>query len=344
MKKLFFLLALFGFTMSAFATQTWYVRADGGTRFSSNVTSGQCDGLADVAYPGTGVNQHCAFNDFRYMWDDDSGSVGAGAWVIAGGDTVVVRGCHALATQLNPANPTCRIGWDQNNGGGPSNLWCQGVGNITCYNPPIPAGTSGQHTRILGSCAFGTYTCTPINNNYPYGTTNETQLFGGFDLFWTFNLSATQYVDIVGIELTTHNGLCTSSGSPSYPAGCSVSPPIADNARNGVLTDNTTANVTMQDVYIHGFNSAGINGPIGGPITATRVFVGFNGTAGWNFADSSDTPNASGSSITASYVTQIGNGCYEEYPIVHTGFPAQACYDSNSNGFGDSWSGQDSLL
>jgi len=39
----------------------------------------------------------------------------------------------------------------------------------------------------------------------------------------------------------------------------------------------------------------------------------------------------------------IGNGCYEEYPVKHA-FPAQACYDDISGGFGDAWSGQDTDL
>ncbi len=322
---------------------TWFVRADGGTRYSVNVPAGQCDGQADVAYPGTGTNQHCAFNDFRYMWDDDSGLVGAGEWVIAGGDTVVVRGCSALPTQQNAANSTCRIGWDINTGGGPTNLWCQDVGNITCYNPPIPAGTSGQHTKILGGCAFGTYTCTPVNT-YPLPSNNLTQMFGGFGLFWTLNLSSTSFVDIEGIELTTHNGQCTFGGNPAYPAACSTDPPISDYVRNGFLTNNATSNVTLQDVYVHGFTGAGLNGPIGGPITMTRVIVGFNGGAGWQFADQSDTPNGAGSSINASFVTMIGNGCNEQFPIVNNQFPAMACYDDSSGGFGDSWSGQDTNL
>ena len=325
------------------AGHTWYIRTDGGTRYSPNVSQGQCDGLADVAYSGTGVNQHCAFNDFRYMWDDRSGLVGAGAWVIAGGDTIVIRGCQALPQQQNATNPNCRIGWD-GAWGAVSGNWCYGVGSYTCYNPPIPAGTPTNHTKILGGCAYGTYTCTPISNNYPYASTNETQLYGGFSLTWTFNLAGTQNVDIEGIELTTHNGQCTRGGAPAYPRGCNINQPLDDFAQNGFLTDNTTANLTLQDVYIHGFNAAGLFGPIGGAITATRVFSGFNGFAGWNFADGSDTPDAPGSSIVASYVTMIGNGCYEQYPIVNGSFPAQACYDDLSQGFGDAWSGQDTLL
>ena len=323
---------------------TWFVRADGGTRYSVNVPQGQCDGLADVAYPGTGTNQHCAFNDFRYLWDDDSGQVGIGAWVIAGGDTVVVRGCSALPNQMNAANPTCRIGWDINSGGGSTNAWCWGVGNATCYNPPIPAGTATQHTRILGGCAYGAYNCTPINSNYPYGTTNETQLFGGMGLLWTFNLGSTQYVDIQGIELTTHNGVCTFGGAPSYPRSCNNSEPLDDYAQNGFIFNNTSSNISLQDVYVHGFNASGFYGPIGGPIALTRVFSGFGGFSGWNFQDQSDTANATGSSITASYVTMIGNGCYEQYPIKNPAYPAQACYDDVAGGFGDAWSGQDTNL
>jgi len=320
---------------SIFAS-TWYVRRDGGTRHSSNVPSGQCDGKADVAYPGSGVNKHCAFKDFRYMWDDGSGRVGSGAWVIAGGDTVIIRGCAAAKTQSNPSDPDCRIGWDAPTGMPDS--WCYAVGSYICYNPPIPAGTAAQHTRILGqnyaNCNVGGAT------NPKLYASNLTQLFGGFSLKYALNLTATKYVDVQCLEITSHNGQCTKGGAPAYPRGCNTNQPLDDFDDEGIRTDNTTANVTFQDVYVHGFNDAGIFGPIGGPITMTRVFVGFNGKVGWQFDDGSNTPDAAGSSITASYVTMIGNGCYEEYPVKHA-FSAQACYDDNSGGFGDAWSGQD---
>ena len=321
-----------------FAT-TWYVRPDGGTRHSSNV-SGQCDGKTDAAYPGSGTNKHCAFKDFRYMWDDKSGKVGAGAWVIAGGDTVIIRGCTAGAGQKNPSNPNCRIGWDAPTGTG-DNLWCYGVGSYTCYNPPIPAGTAAQHTRILGqnyaSCNVGGAT------NPKQYVSNLTQLFGGFSLKYALNLTGTKYVDVQCLEITSHNGKCTKGGAPAYPRGCGSDQPLDDYDDEGIRTDNTTANVTLQDVYVHGFNDAGIFGPIGGPITMTRVFVGFNGKVGWQFDDGNNTPDARGSSITANYVTMIGNGCYEEYPVKHA-FSAQACYDDETGGFGDAWSGQDTDL
>jgi hypothetical protein len=319
--------------------QTWFIRPDGGTRFSANVPTGQCNGTEDAAYPGSGVDQNCAFNDVRYLWSDNSGA--QNAWVINGGDTVVIRGCAALASQTNASNPDCRLGYDNATNGNAPNFWCgYGNPNSNCFNPPIPAGTAAQPTRILGGCAYGTYSCTPINNNYPYGPTNETQLFGGFGLTWAFNLESTKYVDIEGIELTTHNGVCTAStGTPAFPRSCSSGVPYDDFADNGFITNNASSNLVLQDVYIHGFAASGLYGPIGGPISMTRVFSGFNAFAGWNFDDGSGTPDASGSSITANYVTMMFNGCYEQYPITAT-YPARVCYDLDSGGFGDSWSGQ----
>ena len=118
---------------------------------------------------------------------------------------------------------------------------------------------------------------------------------------------------------------------------------MSDYDGSGIWTSNTTSNVLLQDLWIHGHTTSGIQGPIGGAITLSRVNISFNGFAGWNFDNGSDTPDASGSSINASYVTMIGNGCNEEYPIVDA-FPAMSCYDLGSGGFGDSWSGQDTTL
>jgi hypothetical protein len=321
------------------SAQTWFVRPDGGTYQDANVPAGECNGKYDVAY-SSGVSPNCAVNDVRYLWADNSGN--PNAWVISGGDTVVIRGCTALSSQTNPANPYCRLGYDNNNNGNPPNSWCgYGNPNSTCYNPPIPMGSAAQPTKILGQCAYGTYTCTPITNYYPYATHNETQLFGGFGLTWTFNLNSTNYVTIEGIELTTHNGTCTSTVSANqYPTGCNSGIPYSDHASDGFWFNESSSNIVMQDVYIHGFDSSGLAGPIGGAITMTRVFDGFNGFAGWNFDDGHGTNDATGSSITANYVTMDFNGCYEQYPIVNT-YPAQVCYDlATGGGFGDSWSGQ----
>jgi hypothetical protein len=338
------------------AGHTWFVRPDGGTRYSTNTPTGQCNGKYDAAYPGSGANRNCAYNDFRYLYDDNSGAYDKLAWVISGGDTVVVRGCHALRAQVNPSNPACRIGWDApTEGGGSPNIWCRGPGGAQgCFNPTIPSGTSGHPTRILGACAYGTYSCNPVGHSYPYTSNNLTQLFCGFGLTFCFNLDSTSHVEIEGIELTTHNrhwngtawsGNCTySTGLPPYPAGCSNSQPFDDYAQAGFLTDGSTTNLTMQDVYLHGFTASGFYGPIGANITLTNVLIGFNAFAGWNFNDVGNHPNGTNASLSFTYVWLEGNGCYEQYPIVNPQFPARSCYDSESTGFGDSISGQDASL
>jgi hypothetical protein len=337
-------LLVFVLTMlpTAIFGSTWFVRPDGGTRYSASRHSGQCDGLADAPYPGSGVNKRCAFNDVRYMWMD--GTYGNSAWVMAGGDTLVIRGCAALRSQQNPDAPHCRIGWDKATGNDSENFWCAGVSAFWgCSMPPPPSGTATQHTRILGACAYGTYSCNPVIG-YPYTNNNLTQLFGGFVADAVMYLTGSKYVDIEGLEITSHNGKCTRLGAPAWPKGCSTNVPVDDFSKWGIVVTNTTSNITLQDLYIHGFTNIGIGGPIGGPFTLNRVSIDFNAFAGWNFDDGYSTPNAPGSSLTQSYVTMVGNGCLEEYPIAHTQFPAKSCWDSGTGGFGDAWSGQNTAL
>src|SRR5580704_7401511 len=181
---------------------TWFVRPDGGARYSPKAPKGHCDGKADVAYPGSGVNRHCAFNDVRYMWMD--GTYGNSQWVMAGGDTLVIRGCAALPSQQNPDAPHCRIGWDKATGNDAENFWCAGLNTAWgCSMPPPPNGTATQHTRILGACAYGTYSCNPVIG-YPYTNNNLTQLFGGFGSGAVMYLSGASYVDVEGLEITSH--------------------------------------------------------------------------------------------------------------------------------------------
>jgi hypothetical protein len=306
--------------------ETWYVRPDGGTRSRTGVP-GQCDGKADAAYRGSGVNQHCAFNDFRYLYDDKGYNGISAAWVIAGGDTVIVRGCH------NPGNNgECRIGGDPP---GVKDSWCVGgPGMQGCSAGPIPSGTALQPTRILGehyaSCSTDNVTI----------RSRLTKFFGGNGLGTVVNLQNTNYVDFECIELTDHAD-CVQHGSPAYPHNCEQGKD--DFASNGIAMNNNTRNILLQDVWIHGFTTAGIYGAVGAGINLTRVNVSFNGLAGWNFDDGRNTPDGPGASINAHYVSMIGNGCNEEYPIADS-FPAISCYDSNSGGFGDSWSGQDATL
>jgi hypothetical protein len=265
------------------------------------------------------------------------------AWIISGGDTVVIRGCTASSGQQNPSNPNCRIGNDVAAPGHGSTGFCSGIQpNSSCTNPPIPAGTSGAYTRILGGCAYDSTPgpCsigTPANNYQDHA--NLTQLFGGWDVYPTLDLSAAQYVDVEGLELTDHNN-CITAGNAGLPSRC-VTDGTEDLANSGIYTSNTSGNVTINNLLIHGFPANGIYGSIGGPFTLTNVAVNDNGFAGWNFDNG--TGNGPGAAITASYVTMQFNGCNEEYPIVDP-IPITYCYDTVSGGFGDAWSGQDATL
>src|SRR3981081_4218989 len=61
---------------------TWYVRKAGGTPKT-------CAGKADAAPIGSASNQHCAFGDYRFLYDDQSGK--PLKWVMAGGDKVILK-------------------------------------------------------------------------------------------------------------------------------------------------------------------------------------------------------------------------------------------------------------
>jgi Putative Ig domain len=298
---------------------TWYIRPDGGTRYSANQTAGQCDGKADVKYSGSGTNQHCAFKDPRYLWDDQS--YGNDAWVIGGGDTVIIRG------------GPWRIGFDAAPGScsgagcGAGYTWCfGGGGNFGCFNPTIPAGTATQHTRILGenyaTCSSG-------------GVTNRsqlTQIYGGYGVTMPLNLTGAKFVDVECLEVTRHSQ-CIAFGSPAVPSTCSSGSPTDDYDSDGIHTDVNTHDLLMQDMWIHGHIGRGIKGPIGGLVTCMRCDIAYNGGAGWDFDDGSATPlvNADWHFL---YSTIEWSGCNQEYPMVHA-IPVISCYSQSTGGYGD---------
>lgn len=387
MKRLIQLSLVIALAAPAWGT-TFFVRTDGGTRYDASLNpTGQCSGTTDAAYPGSGTNQSCGFNDVRLLYNLGTGT-NITNWAMAGGDIAVIR----------VKSGGWRIGGDGTSG---PYEFCDNTNYWSCSMPPPPSGTSGAHTRFLGACAYGTYTCNPVSS-YPYTSNNLTQLFGGFGAPNTIWLGGAQYVDFVGLEITEHNAAvaaahtawasgttysqndsvsfsgavydslvgsnvghtpgsaptfwmlsaqCNTHGSPTAPAvNCKGgSSPVDDFAKFGIITNGLSGssgagNITLQDVYLHGFTESAIGGPITNTWTLTRVILGFNTFAAWNFDDGSDTPDGTGAALNMSYVTIIGSGALEEYPIVHTSFPALAMWDSVSGGFGDGLSGQDTVL
>jgi hypothetical protein len=311
MKRLILLAFLFC-TIPVWAT-TWYVNPNGGTRYSVNMTSGQCNGKSPAPYPGSGVNQNCAFGDIRYLWTDGSGTgnPAAGApkwgWIGASGDTYLID-C-----------PTdCRIGPNGPNGGQDFGLY----DNASAEGAPVPlSGTPGAHTKILG-----------INYANCTSDSAKAHINGGYSVKQVFDLRGTSYVDIACLNITDHSNC----GQAAQLNGCSWNYPLTDFASNGIRTDNTATNVTLTDIRIHGMASAGILGATGGGWVVTRVVLAGNAGCGWEFDDASGT-SGTGTLLLEQFQV-IWSGCAEEYPIVDS-LPYQDCTDDGSlsqgEGYGD---------
>jgi hypothetical protein len=294
---------------------TWYVRPDGGTRYSSNVTSGQCDGTADVSYAstgGTGTNQHCAFNDVRLLWSDSSYTDGTTfpgwGWIGSGGDTYIIRGSIGTGVSY-------RVGWEN------ATTYCS---TTACWGitgdqegsgaPPPPSGKAGQHTRILGE-------------NYAScrSASAKTQLHGGWGVGDVLNLTGSSYVDVACMDITDFSAC----GRFSQQVGCDAT---QDSAQIGVIFSSTSTNDTLTDVHIHGMSSSGIAGPTGDGVVLSYVDMLGNAGSGWN-ADLSDGTTGVGSLLVQNFNISW-NGCAEEYPIVDA-VPYGDCTDDASGGYGD---------
>jgi hypothetical protein len=286
---------------------TWYVRPDGGTRNSTNVPKGQCDGKADAPYPGSGTNKHCAFNDVRMLWQDGSyntaASFPAWGWVIAGGDTAIIRG--SLGTGV-----TYRVGWN-----GPKyDGWGIAGDSIDSGAPPPPSGTAAQHTRILGE-------------NYAscHSASAKTQLHGGWGAFSVLDLQSTSYVDVACLDITDFSAC----GRASQRVGCDGS---QDYSQVGIKFSNKSTNDTLTDIHIHGLAGSGLFGPTGDGIVMDYVDILGNASSGWN-TDTNDGTTGKGSLLVQHYNISW-NGCAEEYPITHP-LAYGDCTDQDHGGYGD---------
>ena len=291
--------------------QTWYVNGGGGTRYSANQTSGQCNGTSSAPYPGVGTNQNCAFKDIRSLWTDGSYTADAMAgapawgWIGSSGDTYLID-CSGGAL--------CRIGQNGPNVGDYYGL----AGNPYGAGMPRPInGTPNAHTRVLG-----------VNYANCTSSAAKAHVNGGYGVEAVFSLQGASYVDVACFDVTDFSN-CGRAGQAS---SCNTTNPLSDYATNGIVMNNSTNNTTITDVNIHGMASAGILGATGDGVVATRVSVSGNPSAGWNMDDGS---GATGSGhLTLSYFTAQWNGCAEEYPIVDA-LPYADCTDDNSTGYGD---------
>ena len=301
--------------------QTWYVRPDGGSRYSSIVTLGQCDGMSDAPYAGTGTNQHCAFNDFRFLWQDGSftnssspSQFPAYGWIGNGGDTYLVRGSIATGVSYRVGWPSADSAFDPAVG----HYW--GVaGDAYDSEPPPPlSGTAGQHTRILGE-----------NYLACHAATAKTSIYGGFGLNAVIRMNGASYVDVSCLDITDHS----SCGVQGQEEACLTHQGrLTDFAKNGISWGNTSTHDTLNDVHIHGMASAGMIGPTGDGVEMHYLDVIGNASSGWNADDSSGT-TGTGSLLVQNF-NIAWNGCAEEYPMVDA-LPYNDCTDDSGSGYGD---------
>jgi hypothetical protein len=293
-----------------FAT-TWYVRPDGGTRYSTNIAAGQCDGKTDAAYPGSGTNKHCAFKDVRMFWQDGSYSTGAKfpswGWIGAGGDTYLIRGSIGTGKSY-------RVGWDSPTAYcGPAGCFGLTGDSGSSGAPPPPTGTAAQHTKILGENFASCHTASA-----------RTQLHGGFGVGTVMSLSGAAYIDIACLDITDFSAC----GRASQRVECAQQ----DYAQVGIGFSNTSNNITLTDLRLHGLAGAGIAGPTGGGVVLDYVDILGNASSGWN-ADGNNGTTGKGSLLVQHYDISW-NGCAEEYPIVHP-LPYGDCTDQDHGGYGD---------
>src|SRR5690242_10916744 len=163
MKRVALLITLMLVPALSYAHTDFYVRPDGGTRFTNakDTPKGQCNGKHDAAYRGSGVNQPCAFKEVAYL-EFDGTYVYAPKPVFQGGDVV-----HIAAGQY-------RVGYN-----GPTDK--SYVGLAVAGDPfgtaiSIPGGTASEPTTFIGAGV------------------DKTQIYGGYGLGAIFSVNSANVV------------------------------------------------------------------------------------------------------------------------------------------------------
>jgi hypothetical protein len=294
--------------------QTWYVRQHGGTPYINGTQTplGQCDGLHDADYGGTGTDQPCAVGNLSYLFYDQV-TANHDQWMINGGDTVIVRqnpsGYQMGLTQLSPA-------W-----GGSATVPIN-CGNPDCYMPTIPSGTASQHTKILGE---NYASCT--------STSAKTLLYGSWAERFIFNVRNSQFVDVACFELTDQSN-CGYKGS--FSPNCSNS--TFNYGAYGVLETAMSSFDTFTDINCHGIGSEcffGAMGDVSFTLNRVRIQAPFTGIDTDDLPNGKDNISVTGGITMTNSITEFV-GCTEEFPIAHN-YPYFQCLDQNGgqgDGFG----------
>ena len=265
-------------------------------------TATQCTGTTNAVYPGSGSGIACAFNHPRWLlgWDLFNNNPG----VMAGGDIAYVDG----DSDINSGQQAkYLIGNDTTGGTTPT---C-GIydGECTLYN--IPAGTNGSPTSIIGT---GTHKPLLYGHRFP-----------GYILQLNNSYVTLQWLEVTDDQACAYQNsghFCVNNDSGNrYPDGIQMA----------------GDQITLTDVYVHGFGRYGISTGQMGSATFTRVWSIGNGFGGITVGNNGTT-SVTGT-LTFNQPIIEWNGCIEAYPMTYSGIDNplnySQCYGAGNNGYGD---------
>ncbi|MGC8720490.1 MAG: DUF4214 domain-containing protein [Thermodesulforhabdaceae bacterium] len=214
---------------------TYYVRTDGGT-------ATQCNGRSDAPYPGSGINQNCAWSHPFFALDEN------GQWKLAGGDTLIIGpGSYMMGY------------------GAPNTRWCATEWAYDCHLPPLPSGSANQPTRILGK-------------GWDQGCPSKPVLWGTQGAARIIDLTNTNYAEVQCLEITDH-AVC---GDYHPTARCQRDNyPYGEWASVGIFASNSS-HVTLKNLNIHGLGDRGVLAGAIRDWLIEDVRIAGNPWAGWD--------------------------------------------------------------
>lgn len=246
---------------------TYYVRPDGGT-------AKQCTGLVDKPYPGSGINQPCAWSHPFWALKIEGGLP---RWRLSSGDTLIIKSGSYM------------MGY-----GAPNTGWCDRAFSWDCVLPPLPS-----NVRILGE-------------GWDKGCPNPPELWATERALQIFNLTGSNKVILACLDLTDHAS-CADFHKNRNARCQRENPPFGHWGERGIFAKDSQ-NVTLQDLNIHGFAVEGIKAGRISNWRLLRVRIAGNGWSGWDGDLQEDRGSSNSGEIRFSQVTIEWNGCVETYP------------------------------
>jgi hypothetical protein len=267
----------------------FYIRPDGGD-------AQQCNGLANLPYPGSGQRQECA-------WDHPFRALPPGGPPrISGGDTLIIT---SGSYRLGNGSP-----------GADSPALCNTENPWDCTMSPIPSGPDPKRPTLI------------IGEGWDSGCSTPPELWGAERALHIFDLTHTSNAVIACLELTDH-ATCA-DGHPNPDLNCQRgSYPYGDWASVGIYAEDAD-NILLRDLNIHGLAYAGIHAGRLSNWRVERNRLAGNGWAGWD-GDLLQGSDSNSGTLEFSHWLVEWNGCVEGYPDIQP----LGCWAQPAGGYGD---------